>query len=161
MLVGEAPGKTEDLQGKVFVGPAGQLLDRMLASIGLSRESVYLTNIVKCRPPSNRDPSRAECEACLPYLREETAHVRPDIIVCLGRTAAQTVIRPDFRITAEHGSWTERGGCFLTATFHPAALLRYPENKRAAYGDLLSVREKLDGLEKKRPETPETYKGTE
>lgn len=156
MLVGEGPGRQEDLQGKVFVGPAGQLLDKMLASINLTRDDVYISNVVKCRPPQNRDPRPAERVSCLPYLRAQLVLVKPKIIVCLGRVAAQAIIKPDFRITTEHGIWTERAGYFMTATYHPAALLRYPDNKRAAYEDLLKIREKLDSFEQETDKTDKT-----
>ncbi len=146
MLVGEGPGEQEDLQGRAFVGPAGQLLDRMLACIGLDRGQVYIANIVKCRPPHNRDPLPEEQAACLPYLRAQVRLIRPQIIVCLGRIAAQAIIRPDFRITRERGQWVERKGYWLTATYHPSALLRDPSKKRAAYEDLKSLRAKIGEL---------------
>ena len=146
MLVGEGPGEQEDLQGRAFVGPAGQLLDKMLACIGLDRQQVYIANIVKCRPPHNRDPLPEEQEACIPLLRAQLRLVQPQIIVCLGRIAAQRIIRPDFRITREHGTWEERVGYWLTATYHPSALLRDPSKKRDAYEDLKSIRAKLDSL---------------
>lgn len=146
LLIGEGPGEQEDLQGRAFVGPAGQLLDRMLACIGLDRGQVYIANVVKCRPPRNRDPLPEEQAACLPYLRAQVRLIRPQVIVCLGRVAAQTVIRPDFRITREHGQWVERKGYWLTATYHPSALLRDPSKKRDAYEDLKKLRSKLEEL---------------
>lgn len=146
MLVGESPGEQEDLLGRPFVGPAGQLLDRMLASIDLRRDKVYLTNVVKCRPPQNREPHAGEQQACLHYLRYQVRLVRPKIIVCLGRVAAQALIDPKLRITKEHGVWQEEKGFWMMATYHPAALLRYPEHKPEAYEDLKSLREKLDAL---------------
>ena len=146
MLVGEGPGEQEDLQGRAFVGPAGQLLDKMLACIGLDRTQVYIANIVKCRPPHNRDPHPDEQTACLPFLRAQLKLVQPKIIVCLGRIAAQAIIRPDFRIIREHGRWEERVGYYLTATYHPSALLRDPSKKRDAYEDLKKIRAKLDEL---------------
>lgn len=146
LLIGEGPGEQEDLQGRAFVGPAGQLLDRMLACIGLDRGQVYIANVVKCRPPRNRDPLPEEQAACLPYLRAQVRLIRPQVIVCLGRIAAQTVIRPDFRITREHGQWVERKGYWLTATYHPSALLRDPSKKRDAYEDLKKLRSKLEEL---------------
>ena len=129
MLIGEGPGAQEDARGQVFVGPAGQLLDKMLACIRLDRDQVYIANIVKCRPPNNRDPRPSEQQACLPFLRAQVRLVRPKMLVCLGRVAAQAIIRPDFRITKEHGSWEERVGYWMTATYHPAALLRDPSEK--------------------------------
>lgn len=146
LLIGEGPGEQEDLQGRAFVGPAGQLLDRMLACIGLDRGQVYIANVVKCRPPRNRDPLPEEQAACLPYLRAQVRLIRPQVIVCLGRIAAQAVIRPDFRITREHGQWVERKGYWLTATYHPSALLRDPSKKRDAYEDLKKLRSKLEEL---------------
>lgn len=107
MFIGEGPGQQEDLQGEPFVGPAGQLLDEMLSIIDLSRENCYIGNIVKCRPPRNRDPLQVEQDACIDYLRNQVALIQPKIIVCLGRIAAMRLITPDFRITREHGQWTE------------------------------------------------------
>ena len=150
---GEGPGEQEDLQGRAFVGAAGKLLDKMLASIGLDRTQVYIGNVVKCRPPHNRDPRPEEQTACLPFLRAQLLLVQPKIIVCLGRIAAQAIIRPDFRITREHGIWVERVGYWMTATYHPAALLRDPDKKRDAYEDLKKIRAKLDELREVR--TPE------
>lgn len=156
LFVGEGPGEQEDLRGEPFVGKAGLLLDKMLASIGLSRaEHVYIANVVKCRPPQNRDPLPEERSACLPFLREQTRILRPRIIVCLGRVAATTLIDPSFSVTRSHGAWYLRKGFWMTATFHPAALLRKPELKRDAYADLLGIRAKYDELfsEKKGPST--------
>jgi len=142
MLIGEGPGRQEDEQGVPFVGAAGQLLDKMLASIGLDRTKVYIANIVKCRPPMNRDPEDDEKQACLPLLRWQVSLIKPKIIVCLGRISAQEIIKPDFRITREHGIWTERKGYHMIATYHPSALLRDESKKREAYSDLLKIREK-------------------
>ncbi len=146
MLIGEAPGEQEDLKGIPFVGAAGQLLDRYLFAVDIPRESVYIANILKCRPPKNRDPLPEEQDACIGYLREQVRLIRPRIIVCLGRIAAQRLIRPDFRITAEHGKWVERGGCFLTAVYHPAALLRDPQKKEEMLEDMKRIRAKLNEL---------------
>ena len=144
MLVGEGPGEQEDLQGIPFVGPAGQLLDDMLSLIGLSREKiVYIANIVKCRPPQNRDPLPEERQACLPWLREQFRLIQPKIVVCLGRIAAQQIIRPDFSVTKEHGQWTQKGGVWFTATLHPAALLRNPRQKPDAFEDYVAIRQKI------------------
>ena len=142
MLIGEGPGRQEDEQGVPFVGAAGQLLDKMLTSIGLDRTKVYIANIVKCRPPMNRDPEDDEKQACLPLLRWQVSLIKPKIIVCLGRISAQEIIKPDFRITREHGIWTERKGYHLIATYHPSALLRDESKKREAYADLLKIRER-------------------
>ena len=147
LFVGEGPGEQEDLRGEPFVGKAGILLDKMLACIGLSRgENAYIANIVKCRPPHNRDPLPEERAACLPYLREQTRLIRPRIIVCLGKVAATTLIDPNFSIMRSHGVWYERKGFWMIATFHPAALLRNENLKRDAYQDLLRIREKYDEL---------------
>ena len=124
MLIGEGPGENEDLQGQPFVGRGGQLLDEMLELIDLSREkNVYIANIVKCRPPHNRDPLNTEQDACIDYLRNQVALIRPRIIVCLGRIAAMRLIKPDFKITREHGLWFEKSGVSMMAMFHPAAIL--------------------------------------
>lgn len=144
MFIGEGPGEQEDLRGEPFVGRGGQLLDKYLAAVDLSREkNIYIANIVKCRPPKNRDPLPEEMEACMPYLRNQTALLRPKIIVCLGRISAQKIISPDFRVTKEHGRWIQRNGVWLMGTFHPAALLRNPRNKPEALEDFQSLREKI------------------
>lgn len=144
LFVGEGPGHDEDIQGRPFVGPAGQLLDKMLAAIGLKREEVYIANVVKCRPPNNRDPEEDEQLACIPYLRAQFSVIRPEIIVCLGRIAAKRLIDPAFRITVDHGKWYERNGVLMTATYHPSALLRDPGKKREAWEDLKSLAEHLN-----------------
>ena len=143
MFVGEGPGEQEDLKGEPFVGPAGKLLDDMLSIIDLDRSNCYIANIVKCRPPRNRDPLETEQEACIGYLRNQVALIRPKIIVCLGRIAAQKLIDPGFRITREHGTWVERGGIWMSATFHPSALLRDVSKRPEAFDDLMSLREKI------------------
>ena len=143
MFIGEGPGEQEDLKGEPFVGPAGKLLDDMMAIIDLDRTNTYIANIVKCRPPRNRDPIDVEQDACIGYLRNQVALVRPRIIVCLGRIAATRLIRPDFRITREHGTWTERNGVWLTAIYHPSALLRDFTKRPESFEDLLSIRSKL------------------
>lgn len=142
-MVGEGPGASEDQEGLPFVGKSGLLLDQFMEAVGLSRQkNVYITNIVKCRPPQNRDPLPAEREACMVWLRRQFALLRPQIVVCLGRIAAQKLIRPDFAVTKEHGQWVEKNGTYFTATWHPAALLRYPENKKASFADFVAVRDK-------------------
>lgn len=144
MFVGEGPGAHEDEQGVPFVGKAGQLLDDMLAIIGLDRTMVYIANIVKCRPPQNRDPQPAESEACMPWLREQFRLLKPKIVVCLGRIAAQRMIRKDFSVTKEHGQLYEKGGILFMGTFHPAALLRSPQNKPAAFADFTALRDNIE-----------------
>lgn len=124
MMIAEAPGGQEDQQGIPFVGRSGEILDGLLRDCGLTREEIYITNIVKCHPPGNRDPKDEEKEACFPYLKYETYLLKPRIIVCLGRVAAQRIISADFRITRQHGTWIYRKNCALTATYHPSAILR-------------------------------------
>ena len=143
MLIGEGPGEQEDLQGIPFVGPAGKLLDDMLSIIDLDRSNVYIANIVKCRPPHNRDPQEDEQDACVDYLRRQVALIQPKIIVCLGRIAAKRIIDPDYRITREHGNWTCRNGVWITAMYHPSALLRDKEKRPETFEDLLSLRDKI------------------
>lgn len=144
MLIGEGPGEHEDLQGEPFVGRGGQLLDDMLSLIGLSRQSnFYIANIVKCRPPQNRDPLNTEQDACLPWLEEQIELIRPKIMICLGRVAAQRLIKPDFKITQEHGQWFRHGDAYITAIYHPAALLRDPVKKPETFVDLRTIRAKI------------------
>ena len=143
MLVGEGPGQQEDLSGVPFVGPAGQLLDRMLEIIDLDRSRYYITNIVKCRPPHNRDPLAQEQDACIGYLRTQTRLIRPKLIVCLGRIAAMRLIRPDYRITREHGQWVQKGDFWMTAIYHPSALLRDESTRPEAFDDLIGIRDKI------------------
>ncbi len=140
MFIGEGPGHDEDMQGVPFVGRAGQLLDRMLAAIDLTREDVYIANIVKCRPPSNRNPEDDEAEACIPYLREQFALVRPKLIVCLGSVALRHILGKELRITRERGRWHEKAGVSIIATYHPAALLRDESKKREAWEDMKAIR---------------------
>jgi uracil-DNA glycosylase len=147
MFVGEGPGEQEDLQGKPFVGRSGQLLDKMLNAVDLDRNTnIFIGNIVKCRPPKNRDPLPEEQELCIGWLRNQVALLRPKIIVCLGRVAAMKLIRPDFKITKEHGIFYEKNGVLMMATLHPAALLRNPNNKPSAFEDFLKLREKINEL---------------
>ena len=143
LFIGEAPGANEDEQGLPFVGRAGQLLDDMLLMIGLHREHVYITNSVKCRPPQNRDPLPTESEACMPWLREQFKLLQPKIVVCLGRIASQRMIRTDFSVTKEHGTFVQKNGVWFMGTFHPAALLRQAQNKPAAFADFAALREKI------------------
>ena len=143
MLIGEGPGRDEDEQGLAFVGRAGQLLTRMLAAIGLTREEVYICNVVKCRPPENRTPLPEEAEACLPFLRMQFALVRPKVILLLGATAGRYTLGEDFRVTRDRGRFVQKGGVWFMPTYHPAALLRDEGKKREAWEDLKAVREKL------------------
>ena len=143
LFVGEGPGQQEDLKGEPFVGPAGQLLDDMLSIIGLGRHNCYITNIVKCRPPQNRDPLPAEQEACMPFLRWQTRLLGPKIIVCLGRIAAMRLIKEDFKISREHGQWVEKGGMLFTALYHPSALLRDVTKRPDTFRDLKKLQAKV------------------
>ena len=146
LFVGEAPGQAEDEQGIPFVGAAGKLLDRYLYAVGIPRESVYIANILKCRPPQNRDPLPEEEEACIGYLREQVMLIRPKIIVCLGRISAMKLIKPDYRITREHGQFIRKGGLLMTAVYHPAALLRDGTKKEDMLLDFERIKEQLDQL---------------
>ena len=143
MFVGEGPGQQEDLQGEPFVGPAGKLLDDMMSIIDLDRSNVYIANIVKCRPPGNRDPFPEEQTACAGYLYKQISLIRPKIIVCLGRIAAAKLIHEDFKITREHGSWSNINGVWTTAIYHPSALLRDLNKRPETFMDLLSIRTKM------------------
>ena len=143
LFIGEGPGEQEDLKGEPFVGAAGQLLDSMLSIIDLDRTNCYIANIVKCRPPMNRDPKEDEQDACIGFLRQQFALIQPQIVVCLGRIAAKRIIDPDFRITKEHGQWRCRNGIWMTALYHPSALLRDPQKRPETFDDLLEIRKKL------------------
>ena len=144
LFVGEGPGENEDLQGEPFVGRAGKLLDDMLELIDLDRKkNVYIANIVKCRPPHNRDPLNTEQDACIGYLRNQVALLKPKIIVCLGRIAAMRLIREDYRITREHGQWVEKAGVAMTALYHPAAILRDPGKRPETFDDLKNLQAKI------------------
>lgn len=148
MFVGEAPGEKEDLSGVPFVGAAGQLLNKYLEVVGIDRSDVYIANILKCRPPKNRDPLPEEEDACIGYLREQVRLVRPKMIVCLGRISAMRLIKPDFKITAEHGKWFEKNGFLIGAVYHPALLLRDPRKKEEMLIDMKDIKSRLDLLEK-------------
>ena len=143
MFVGEGPGEQEDLQGEPFVGPAGKLLDDMMSIIDLDRTNSYIANIVKCRPPHNRDPLETEQDACIGYLRNQVALIQPKIIVCLGRVAAKRLIDPEYRITRQHGTWVRKGNVWMTAVYHPSALLRDVTKRPETFDDLLSIRDKI------------------
>lgn len=143
LFVGEGPGANEDEQGEPFVGRAGKLLDDMLQMIGLSRERIYITNSVKCRPPQNRDPLNTEKEACSGYLRRQMELMQPKILVCLGRISAMELIKPDFRITQEHGLFFRQDGIEKMAMYHPAALLRDPGKKPETFEDLKRLQAKI------------------
>ena len=147
IFIGEGPGEQEDLKGEPFVGRGGQLLDKMLAVVDLDRnKNIYIANMVKCRPPKNRDPKPEEQDQCINWLRNQVKLIHPKIIVCLGRISAMRVIKPDIKITREHGIFFERKGTLLMATLHPAALLRNPNNKPAAMEDFFKLRDKINEI---------------
>lgn len=144
LFVGEGPGQNEDLQGEPFVGRGGKLLDKFLEAVDLDRKkNIYIANMVKCRPPQNRDPLPEEQDQCIQWLREQTKLLQPKIIVCLGRISAQRLISKDFKVTQQHGQFIEKGGILFMGTFHPAALLRNPNQKPDALEDFLALREKI------------------
>lgn len=147
MFIGEGPGENEDLQGEPFVGRAGKLLDKMLDAVDLSREkNIYIANMVKCRPPQNRDPLPEEQDCCIEWLKQQTALIKPKIIVCLGRIAAARLIKKDIKITKEHGVFMEKNGYLMMAMLHPAALLRNPNQKPGAFEDFLRLRDKIEEI---------------
>ena len=146
LFIGEAPGDNEDKTGVPFVGRAGQLLDKYLYAVDIPRDSVYIANILKCRPPKNRDPLPAEEEACIEFLRRQVRLIQPKMIVCLGRISATKLIRPDYKITKEHGQWVQKGNFLITAVYHPALLLRDPRKKEEMLEDMKKIKEKLDEL---------------
>ena len=141
MFIGEAPGQSEDEQGEPFVGLAGKHLDKFLAAVGIERKNVYIANILKCRPEGNRDPSPEEQDNCIGYLREQVKLVSPRLIVCLGRISAMRLIKPDFKITKEHGTFFKKGNFTITAVYHPAALLRDPSKNEDMYLDMKKIAE--------------------
>ena len=146
MFVGEAPGEQEDLSGRPFVGRAGKLLDQFLFAVGISRKDVYIANILKCRPPKNRDPLPEEEAECIDYLRDQVRAIDPKIIVCLGRISAMKLIKEDFKITKEHGTWFKKGNFYMTAVYHPAALLRDPRKNEEMLADMKKIKEFSDTL---------------
>ena len=144
LFIGEGPGENEDLTGEPFVGRGGQLLDDMLSLIGLDRNrNIYIANIVKCRPPKNRDPLNTEQEACIGWLRRQIDLLDPKLIVCLGRISAMQFIKPDFKISREHGQWFDVDGRQVMALFHPAALLRDPRRRPETFEDLKGLERKI------------------
>ncbi|MCW3489000.1 uracil-DNA glycosylase [Dethiobacter alkaliphilus] len=141
LFVGEAPGAEEDAQGRPFVGEAGKLLNKILAAAEISREEVYITNVVKCRPPKNRTPNPDEVAACSHHLQKQIALLKPRIVVCLGSLATQALIDPQARVSAVRGRWFTKDGLQMMATFHPAALLRDPSRKRPVWEDIQKIRD--------------------
>ena len=146
MFIGEGPGENEDLQGEPFVGRGGKLLDDMLELIDLDRSQVYIANMVKCRPPKNRDPLPEEQSACAGWLSRQLELIDPKLIVCLGRIAAMRFIRSDFKISREHGQWFDVNGRRVMALYHPAALLRDPHKRPETFEDLKRIRAAIDAL---------------
>lgn len=147
MLIGEGPGEKEDLQGEPFVGRSGQLLDKFLESVELSRnKNVYIANMVKCRPPQNRDPKPEEQDVCIQWLREQFKIIKPKIVICVGRISAQRLIDKNFKVTQQHGEFIDKNGTLFMGTYHPAAILRNPNNKEAAFSDWLGVRDKIEEM---------------
>ncbi len=154
LFIGEAPGAEEDAQGIPFVGRAGQLLTRMIEAMGYPREEVFIANIVKCRPPGNRNPTAPELEACLPYLRRQIARIRPAVIVAMGNTAVQGLLGTTSGITQLRHRWHVYEGLPLMPTFHPSYLLRFPSAKKDAWADLLMVLKRLGRTPPPRPRQP-------
>jgi uracil-DNA glycosylase family 4 len=146
LIIGEAPGREEDLKGEPFVGRAGQLLDRMLAAVNLDRSQVYIMNTVKCRPPNNRDPRPEEVQACSRWFDAQLKAVNPKLICLLGRVAAQTVLKSDAPLSAMRGRWQEYHGIPVRVLYHPAYLLRSPQQKRAAWQDLLILQQRYRSM---------------
>ena len=154
LFIGEGPGENEDLQGEPFVGRGGKLLDKMLEAVDLNRnKNIYIANIVKCRPPKNRDPKPEEQEMCIDWLRNQVKLISPKIIVCLGRISAARIIKSDIKITKEHGQFFEKNGILMMPMLHPAAVLRDPRRKPEAFNDFLILRDKILEI------CPETYEG--
>ena len=146
LFVGEAPGDNEDKMGIPFVGRAGKLLDQYLFAVDIPRESVYIANILKCRPPQNRDPQPAEEDACIEFLRRQVKLIDPKIIVCLGRISAMRLISPDYKITKEHGTFVKKGNYLMTAIYHPAFLLRNPTKKEEMLADMKAIKNQIDSI---------------
>ncbi|MBR6408550.1 MAG: uracil-DNA glycosylase [Clostridia bacterium] len=146
LFVGEGPGQTEDETGLPFVGRAGQLLDKIMSGVGMYRKDIYITNIVKCRPPQNRDPRPEEQQQCMKWLDRQIEIMHPRIIVCLGRISAQVLIKPDFRVTKEHGVFIKKDDILMMGTFHPSALLRNPGNRPLCFEDFRLLRDKINEL---------------
>ena len=147
MLIGEGPGADEDIQGVPFVGKAGKLMNQALVGLGFQRDELYITNIVKCRPPGNRNPENDEAMACMDYLRTQVLLVKPKIIVLLGSVALKNILGEEYGLTASRGKWVEKNGIFYLPTWHPAALLRDEEKKIDFWKDLKSVKEKIKNIE--------------
>ena len=146
MFIGEAPGAQEDEQGIPFVGAAGKLFDKYLSAVGIERDEVYIANMIKCRPPRNRDPLPEEKAACFDFLRGQIKAIRPKLIVCLGRISAQRFISEDFKITRDHGKWISKGDFLISAVYHPSLLLRDPSRREEMLIDMMEVKKRLDDV---------------
>ncbi len=146
LFIGEGPGKQEDVTGVAFVGEGGKLLDLLFTSLRIKEEDYYIANIVKCRPPENRDPHQDEITSCIPWLRWQVKAIQPAFIVCLGRIAAQTIIEKNIKITKTRGTWIEKGGFLMMPTWHPAAVLRDPTKKISWFEDMKKIKQKLDKI---------------
>lgn len=144
LFVGEAPGEKEDLQGLPFVGASGKLLDKYFESVDLTLDDIYVANILKCRPPQNRDPKPEEEDACIGYLRRQFKLISPKLVICLGRISAMRLIKPDFKITQEHGKWFKKGEYLFMAVYHPSALLRDPRKKEEMLADFIEIKRVID-----------------
>ncbi len=149
LFVGEAPGEQEDMQGIPFCGASGKLLDKFFFAADLSQDDYYVANILKCRPPHNRDPHPEEQEACIGHLREQLKLIEPTIIVCLGRIAAMKIIKPDFKITREHGKWFKKGNYYIMAVYHPSALLRDTSKREEMLIDILEIKRMYNEIKSK------------
>lgn len=149
LFIGEGPGEQEDLSGIPFVGKSGQLFDKMLEAVDLTRDEIYIANIVKCRPPGNRNPKPEEANVCINYLYTQIDLIKPSIIVCLGKVASERIIHDDFKITAERGQWSQKGNCHYMATYHPSYILRLPNKKTEAWSDFKEIKHAYKFLKKK------------
>ena len=154
MFIGEGPGADEDTQGEPFVGKAGQLMDKAFIGLGIKRDDVYIANIIKCRPPQNRDPEQDEIKACIDYLRNQVMLVKPKIIVLLGRYAMNSILGEEYKITRDRGRWVEKNGIMYMPTWHPAALLRDETKKIEFWKDLKEARRMLNEMETYRKKMP-------
>nr|WP_238456356.1 uracil-DNA glycosylase [Desulfotruncus arcticus] len=154
MLVGESPGEKEDETGRPFVGPAGRILNKILAEVGIRREDLYITGVIKCRPPQNRLPKKAEVSACVPFLKKQIELIRPKIIICLGSLATKTLLDPKAKITEVRGKWFERGGIMMMPTYHPAAVFHDEEKLAAIREDFRQVKEAYKKASGNGPKAP-------
>ena len=146
MFIGEGPGASEDKKGRPFVGRAGRLLDKILKSVNIKRKDIYITNIVKCRPPENRNPTENEMEACSPILKTEIKYIKPKVIVPLGSVALKYLVEPQRKITEDRGNWFNKGELYFLPTFHPAYLLRNANMKRPVWNDFKKIKKSIERI---------------